>query len=94
MSRKGYNLQNLSPAAQRALVDECMRQDLISFVRKTFETIVPGEKLHLNWHIRSHRVCLGPGSFRSNKKIDHYCSTPSSEIDYDLSRVPRLRPRA
>ena len=45
--------QRLSPAAQRVLVDESIRQDLVSFIRKTFETVVPGEELHLNWHIRA-----------------------------------------
>ena len=52
MSKKGYNLRKLSPAAQRALVDECMRQDVVSFIRKTFEAF-PGERLHLNWHIQA-----------------------------------------
>jgi predicted phage terminase large subunit-like protein len=43
----------LSPAAQRVLVDERIRQDFVSFIRKSFETVVPGELLHLNWHIRA-----------------------------------------
>ena len=69
MSRKGYNLQNLSPAAQRALVDECMRQDIVSFVRKTFETIVPGEKLHLNWHIEAIAYALDQARSGAIKRL-------------------------
>jgi predicted phage terminase large subunit-like protein len=42
---------SLSPAAQRALADELLRRDLVAFVRRTFETVVPGEELYLNWHI-------------------------------------------
>src|SRR5437868_8150568 len=45
--------QKLSPAAQRVLADERIRQDFISFIIKAFETVVPGEELHLNWHIRA-----------------------------------------
>ena len=45
--------QKLSAAAQRRLIDESIRQDLVSFIRKTFETVVPGEELNLNWHIRA-----------------------------------------
>jgi hypothetical protein len=43
----------LSPAAQRAVVDELLRREFVAFVRRTFETVVPGEELHLNWHIRA-----------------------------------------
>src|SRR5262245_19182275 len=42
-----------SPAAQRELVDELMRRDLGAFVRRSFETVAPGESLRLNWHIRA-----------------------------------------
>ena len=38
---------------QRRLADELMRQDFVAFIRRTFETVVPGEELHLNWHIRA-----------------------------------------
>ena len=56
--------QTLSAAALRILIDESIRQDLVSFIRKTFETVVPGESLHLNWHIRAiahalNEVCRG-----------------------------------
>ncbi len=44
---------SLSPAAQRVLVDGKIRQDLVAFIRRTFETVVPGETLHLNWHIQA-----------------------------------------
>ena len=53
MNKKVVSSDDLSPAARRALVDECMRQDLVAFIRRTFETVVPGESLHLNWHIRA-----------------------------------------
>ena len=41
----------LSPAVLRALADDKIRNDFMSFVIKVFETILPGEHLHLNWHI-------------------------------------------
>jgi predicted phage terminase large subunit-like protein len=53
MNKKIASSDDLSPAARRPLVDECMRQDLVAFIRRTFETVVPGESLHLNWHIRA-----------------------------------------
>ena len=53
MNNKIASSDDLSPAVRRALVDECMRQDLVAFIRRTFETVVPGESLHLNWHIRA-----------------------------------------
>jgi predicted phage terminase large subunit-like protein len=43
----------LSPAAQRRLADERLKADFVSFVRRAFETVVPGESLHLNWHIHA-----------------------------------------
>ena len=44
---------SLSPAIRRAVADELLRRELVAFVRRTFETVVPGEELHLNWHIRA-----------------------------------------
>jgi len=41
----------LSPLAQRELVDELMRRNLVAFVRRCFETVAPGETLRMNWHI-------------------------------------------
>jgi predicted phage terminase large subunit-like protein len=45
--------RTLSPQAQRKVIDELMRRDLVAFVRRSFETVVPGESLRLNWHIRA-----------------------------------------
>jgi predicted phage terminase large subunit-like protein len=42
-----------SPQAEREVVDELMRRDLTAFVRRSFETVVPGETLRLNWHIHA-----------------------------------------
>jgi predicted phage terminase large subunit-like protein len=42
---------NLSSAAQRALVDELLRRDLVAFIRRTFEAVAPGETFRMNWHI-------------------------------------------
>src|SRR6476660_4391036 len=41
----------LSPAVLRALADDRIRNDLLSFIIKVFETLLPGEHLYLNWHI-------------------------------------------
>jgi hypothetical protein len=43
----------LSPLAQRKVMDELLRRDLVAFVRRAFETVVPGESLRLNWHIQA-----------------------------------------
>jgi len=45
MNKKIASSVDLSPAARRAFVDECMRRDLVAFIRRTFETVVPGESL-------------------------------------------------
>src|SRR5258706_11389447 len=42
---------SLSPAIRRAVADQLLRREFVAFVRRTFETVVPGEELHLNWHI-------------------------------------------
>ncbi len=36
---------------QRALIDRLTKESFEIFLRRAFETVVPGEKLHLNWHI-------------------------------------------
>jgi predicted phage terminase large subunit-like protein len=52
------NFDDLNPAALRAIADGLARDDLYSFTRLAFEVVSPGEKLHLNWHIRAmtHRL--------------------------------------
>ena len=45
--------RTFSPQAEREVVDELMRRDLTAFVRRSFETVVPGETLRRNWHIRA-----------------------------------------
>src|SRR5260221_12549786 len=42
---------SLTPAIRRAVADQLLRREFVAFVRRTFETVVPGEELHLNWHI-------------------------------------------
>jgi predicted phage terminase large subunit-like protein len=44
---------NLSRAVLRALADDRIRNDLLSFIIKVFETLLPGEHLYLNWHIQA-----------------------------------------
>jgi predicted phage terminase large subunit-like protein len=46
-------VKNLSLEVQRRVADELMRHDFVAFIRRSFETVVPGEELHLNWHIRA-----------------------------------------
>jgi predicted phage terminase large subunit-like protein len=45
--------RTLSLLAQRKVVDELIRRDLVAFVRRSFETVAPGETLRLNWHIHA-----------------------------------------
>lgn len=45
--------QALSSPAQRLLVDQYAQRDFVAFVRRAFETVAPGESLHLNWHIHA-----------------------------------------
>ena len=47
-----------SVALKRAIVDEVARNDLVSFTQLAFETVVPGELLHLNWHLRAMAYAL------------------------------------
>src|SRR5260370_11246247 len=42
---------SLTPAIRRAVADQLLRREFVAFVRRTFETVVPGEERHLNWHI-------------------------------------------
>ena len=46
-------VKKLNLEVQRRVADELMRHDFVAFIRRTFETVVPGEELHLNWHIRA-----------------------------------------
>jgi hypothetical protein len=43
----------LSDAAKLAAADRLLRQNYCPFLRVAFETIVPGEQLHFNWHIKA-----------------------------------------
>src|SRR3984893_11508874 len=43
----------LSDAAKLAAAGRLVQQNYCPFLRVAFETIVPGEQLHLNWHIRA-----------------------------------------
>lgn len=42
-----------NPSVQRALINERLRNYFCSFLRMTFETVVPGRPLALNWHHRA-----------------------------------------
>jgi predicted phage terminase large subunit-like protein len=46
-------IDSLSPALQRAYVDAQIKSNLALFVQRAFETVVPGELLHLNWHLHA-----------------------------------------
>src|SRR4051794_38331136 len=41
----------LSPAGQRALVDEVLRRSLSAFTERTFDTVSPGDSYAGNWHL-------------------------------------------
>jgi hypothetical protein len=71
----------LSPAVLRALADDKIRNDFMSFVIKVFETILPGEHLHLNWHIAAMAYQLAFGN---------YHSTPSSKVNRGLCGIDCL----
>jgi hypothetical protein len=43
----------LSDTAKLAAADRLVQQNYCAFLRVAFETIVPGEQLHLNWHIKA-----------------------------------------
>jgi predicted phage terminase large subunit-like protein len=53
MSKRTGQPMYLSEGAKLAAADRLIRQDLGSFLRVAFETIVPGEELHLNWHLKA-----------------------------------------
>jgi hypothetical protein len=60
-------VRRLTPAIRRAVADELLRREFVAFVRRAFETVVPGEELHLNWHILAMRTfSSGSGRARSN----------------------------
>ena len=48
-----YRGRLLRPAVQRALLDEHLRRNFMAFTREFFATVVPGEELHLNWHLEA-----------------------------------------
>ena len=45
------DIRPLRPALQRALVDTYLRSNLPAFIRRTFETVCPGDRFLPNWHI-------------------------------------------
>jgi len=55
---RSYDISAASAALKRMLVDALLADDLFAFVRKVFETIVPGEELSLNWHLRAMAYAL------------------------------------
>lgn len=58
MQRRIILPTELRPAARLALADELMRTDLATFTRRSFELVVPGERLMFNWHIRAMAFAL------------------------------------
>jgi hypothetical protein len=48
-----HPLFDQSVALKRAIVDEVARNDFVSFARLAFEIVVPGERLHMNWHVHA-----------------------------------------
>jgi predicted phage terminase large subunit-like protein len=50
-------------------VDELLRRNLVDFVRRSFETVVPGESLRLNWHIPAMAHVLEQVRWRKIKRL-------------------------
>jgi hypothetical protein len=74
MSKTARLPLNLSEGVKLAAADRLMRQDLGSFLRVAFETIVPGEELHLNWHLKAiahalEKVMRGDPLYRDMGKL-------------------------
>ena len=57
-TERSYDISTASPALKRKLVDTVLANDLFAFVRRVFETIVPGEELSLGWHLRAMAYAL------------------------------------
>ena len=55
---RSYDISTASPELKRRLVDALLADDLFAFVRRAFETIVPGEDLSLSWHLRAMAYAL------------------------------------
>src|ERR1044072_244142 len=64
-----YKGRSLSPALQRALIDEHLRRNFMAFTRRVFATVVPGEELHLNWHLEAIAVELARLMRGSNRRL-------------------------
>jgi hypothetical protein len=69
MSKTTRRPLNLSEGAKLAAADRLIRQDLGSFLRVAFETIVPGEELHLNWHLKAIAHALEKVMQRETKRL-------------------------
>jgi len=57
-TERSYDISTASPALKRKLVDAVLANELFAFVRRVFETIVPGEELSLGWHLRAMAYAL------------------------------------
>ena len=58
MAESSFDIRTVSPDLKRAIVNAFIAGDLFTFVRMVFETVVPGEFLNPNWHIRAMAYAL------------------------------------
>ena len=76
----------------RRLLDLALRNDLSSFIHRTYQTVAPAQTFHPNWPSRR---WLGPATVfrRKHQEVADYSPAAESQIDLSVGRVSRLGTR-
>ncbi len=69
MTIRNHNVAPLRRAGELKLLDGYVSNNLPAFIRRTFETVVTGEKLMLNWHINAIAYALERVRRREIKRL-------------------------
>jgi predicted phage terminase large subunit-like protein len=80
-----HSLDETSVLLKRAIIEDVVRRDLVAFMRIVFEIVVPGERLHLNWHI--HAIAHKLEAVRSGKIKRLITTVPPRHLKSLLSSV-------
>jgi predicted phage terminase large subunit-like protein len=58
MVEDSFDIRNAGSGLKRAIINAFIARDLFTFIRMAFDTVVPGEFLNPNWHIRAMAFAL------------------------------------
>jgi hypothetical protein len=78
---------------ERRLLDLALRNDLSTFIHRTYQTAAPAQTFHPNWHIEAMALASATVFRRKRQEIADYSPAAESQVDLSVRRVSRLGTR-